>query len=285
MRKVLKIKQCMQTFEGDGIPVTRAFPVSDLRDNDPFLLFDHFGPINYQPGGATGVPAHPHCGFEAITYLLGGEIEHRDSWGGNATIKTGDIQWMTTGSGLIHSELVTEKFKKSGGIMQGLQIWVNLPSKYKNVKPWYQHIKKDDIPIIKESNNVSIKVLVGEIKDVKSSVQTYSPVSILDVNFFESNQISLDISKNQIAMVYVINGELQFIESNTIASKGQMVYFDQSSTEINLNSISSSGSYLLLAGEPLKESIIRHGPFVTNTDEKMQKAMLDYQNGKMGILK
>lgn len=285
MRKVLKIKQCMQTFEGDGIPVTRAFPVSDLRDNDPFLLFDHFGPINYQPGGATGVPAHPHCGFEAITYLLGGEIEHRDSWGGNATIKTGDIQWMTTGSGLIHSELVTEKFKKSGGIMQGLQIWVNLPKKYKTVKPWYQHIKKDDIPIIKESNNVSIKVLVGEIKDVKSSVQTYSPVSILDVNFFESNQISLDISKNQIAMVYVINGELQFIESNTIASKGQMVYFDQSSTEINLNSISSSGSYLLLAGEPLKESIIRHGPFVTNTDEEMQKAMLDYQNGKMGILK
>ena len=158
-------------------------------------------------------------------------------------------------------------------------------SKYKNVKPWYQHIKKDDIPIIKESNNVSIKVLVGEIKDVKSSVQTYSPVSILDVNFFESNQISLDISKNQIAMVYVINGELQFIESNTIASKGQMVYFDQSSTEINLHSISSSGSYLLLAGEPLKESIIRHGPFVTNTDEEMQKAMLDYQNGKMGILK
>ena len=285
MRKVLKIKQCMQTFEGDGIPVTRAFPVSDLRDNDPFLLFDHFGPINYQPGGATGVPAHPHCGFEAITYLLGGEIEHRDSWGGNAIIKSGDIQWMTTGSGLIHSELVTEKFKKSGGIMQGLQIWVNLHKKYKNVKPWYQHIKKDDIPIIKESNNVSIKVLVGEIKDVKSSVQTYSPVSILDVNFFESNQISLDISKNQIAMVYVINGELQFIESNTIASKGQMVYFDQSSTEINLNSISSSGSYLLLAGEPLKESIIRHGPFVTNTDEEMQKAMLDYQNGKMGILK
>ena len=125
--------------------------------------------------------------------MLGGEIEHRDSWGGNATIKTGDIQWMTTGSGLIHSELVTEKFKKSGGIMQGLQIWVNLPSKYKNVKPWYQHIK-DDIPIIKESN-VSIKVLVGE-KDVKSSVQTYSPVSIFRCKLFESNQISLDIQKS-----------------------------------------------------------------------------------------
>ena len=147
MRKIVSIKDCMKTFEGDGIPVTRAFPVPEIRENDPFLLFDHFGPINYEPGGATGVPPHPHCGFEAITYLLGGEVEHKDSWGGQAAIETGDIQWMTTGSGLIHSELVTDKFKKSGGIMQGLQIWVNLPQKNKKVKPWYQHIKKDEIPI------------------------------------------------------------------------------------------------------------------------------------------
>ena len=151
----------MKTFEGDGIPVIRAFPEPEMRENDPFLLFDHFGPIHYEPNGATGVPAHPHCGFEAITYLLGGEVEHKDSWGGQATIQKGDVQWMTTGSGLIHSELVTEKFKKKGGIMQGLQIWVNLPQKDKKAKPWYQHIKKDDIPVIKESDNVEIKVLVG----------------------------------------------------------------------------------------------------------------------------
>ena len=97
MRQILKIKQCTKTFEGDGIPVTRAFPVPGMRENDPFLLFDHFGPINYEPGGATGVPAHPHCGFEAITYMLGGEVKHRDSWGGEAEIETGDVQWMTTG--------------------------------------------------------------------------------------------------------------------------------------------------------------------------------------------
>ena len=137
MKKVVSINDCMKTFEGDGIPVTRAFPVPGMREVDPFLLFDHFGPINYEPGGASGVPAHPHCGFEAITYLLDGEVEHCDSWGGKATIKTGDIQWMTTGSGLIHSELVTDNFKKSGGIMQGLQIWVNLPKKDKKVKPGY----------------------------------------------------------------------------------------------------------------------------------------------------
>ena len=284
-RKVLNINDCMKTFEGDGIPVTRAFPVPEMREFDPFLLFDHFGPINYEPGGATGVPAHPHCGFEAITYLLGGEVEHKDSWGGQAAIETGDIQWMTTGSGLIHSELVTEKFKKSGGIIQGLQIWVNLPKKDKQVKPWYQHIKKDDIPAIKESSGVEIKVLVGKVKETKSLVQTYSPVSIFDVQFSNSDQINLEISKNQIAMVYVIDGELQFVEENKIAAKGQMIYYDQSADEINLTSISTEGSYLVLAGEPLNEPVVRHGPFVTNTEGEMKQAMLDYQNGKMGELR
>jgi len=285
MRKVLNINDCMKTFEGDGIPVTRAFPVPEMREFDPFLLFDHFGPINYEPGGATGVPAHPHCGFEAITYLLGGEVEHKDSWGGQAAIETGDIQWMTTGSGLIHSELVTEQFKKSGGIIQGLQIWVNLPKKDKQVKPWYQHIKKDDIPVIKESSGVEIKVLVGKVKETKSLVQTYSPVSIFDVQFSNSGQINLEISKNKIAMVYVIDGELQFVEENKIAAKGQMIYYDQSADEINLTSISTEGSYLVLAGEPLNEPVVRHGPFVTNTEGEMKQAMLDYQNGKMGELR
>ena len=284
MRKVISINECLKTYEGDGIPVTRAFPTPLIRENDPFLLFDHFGPIKYDPGGATGVPAHPHCGFEAITYLLEGEVEHKDSWGGQASIKTGDIQWMTTGSGLIHSELVTEKFKKSGGVMQGLQIWVNLQAKNKKVKPWYQHIKKDNIPTIKEKDGVWIKVLVGQIKDTKSLVQTYSPVSIFDIQFYKPDQISLDIPKNQIAMVYVIDGELKFFEKNKIASIGQMIYFDQSSSKINLTSISSSGSYLILAGEALNESVFRHGPFITNTEEEMKQAMLDYQNGKMGIL-
>jgi len=284
-RKVTEIRDCMKTFEGDGIPVTRAFPVPGMRELDPFLLFDHFGPIHYEPGGATGVPAHPHCGFEAITYLLGGEVEHKDSWGGHAAIETGDIQWMTTGSGLIHSELVTEKFKKSGGIMQGLQIWVNLPKINKKVKPWYQHIKKNNIPIYKENENIEIKVLVGNVKGIKSNVQTYSPVSILDVKFSIPEKIDLDIASEQMTIVYVIEGELQFSDQNKIASKGQMIYFDQSSDNINLISISENGSYLVLSGKPLDEPVSRYGPFVTNTEGEMKQAMLDYQNGKMGKLK
>jgi len=284
LRKVIKVFDCMKTFEGDGIPVTRAFPVASMRENDPFLLFDHFGPINYKPGGATGVPAHPHCGFEAITYLLDGEVEHKDSWGGQAIIESGDIQWMTTGSGLIHSELVTEKFKNSGGIMHGLQIWVNLSQKNKNVKPWYQHIKKNDIPIVKENKGVEIKVLAGEIKNTKSLVQTYSPVSIFDVQFSYPGQLNLNILKNQSAMIYIIKGELQFINKKKGATKGQMIFFDQSADEINITSISSKGSYLVLAGKPLKEPVVRHGPFVTNTEGEMKQVMFDYQSGKMGEL-
>jgi len=283
-KKVTRIQDCIKTFEGDGIPVTRAFPTPGVREFDPFLLFDHFGPINYKPEGATGVPAHPHCGFEAITYLLGGEIEHKDSWGGQANIETGDIQWMTTGSGLIHSELVTEKFKNNGGIMQGLQIWVNLPKKNKKVKPKYQLIKKNNIPIIKENDYIEIKVLVGKVKDIKSAIQTYSPVSIFDIQFSLPGKIDLDISSDQITIVYVIEGELQFTKENKIASKGQIIYFDQSGDKINLTSISKNGSYLVLAGKPLNEPIVREGPFITNTEEEMRQAILAYQNGKMGKL-
>ena len=284
-RNILSIKDCMKTFEGDGIPVTRAFPVPGIREVDPFLLFDHFGPIKYEPGSGTGVPAHPHCGFEAITYLLDGEIEHKDSLGGQASIRTGDVQWMTTGSGLIHSELITDSFKKSGGIMQGLQIWVNLPKRNKKAKPRYQHISKDKIPIIKlDNDNINIKILVGKVFGQESSVNTYSPVSIFDTQFTQPNNINLFIPSEQIAMVYIIEGKLKFKETESLATKGQMVYFDQTGDTINLHSQSQQGSYLVLAGKPLNESIARYGPFVANTDSEIKQAMLDYQTGKMGQL-
>ena len=284
IRKIINIKDCIKTFEGDGIPVARAFPVPEMREFDPFLLFDHFGPIHYEPGGATGVPSHPHCGFEAITYLLGGEVKHKDSWGGQASIKTGDIQWMTTGSGLLHSELVTDDFKKSGGKMEGLQIWINLPKKDKKVKPGYQHILKNGIPVINENENLQIKILVGKVRDTKSVIQTYSPVSIFDVQFFGPGEIQLDIPKEQVVLVYIIDGDLQFFQESKIASKKQMIYFDQLGDQVNLASISESGSYLVLAGRPLNEPIARHGPFVANTEEEIKQAILDYQNGKMGLL-
>ena len=285
IRKIKYILDCEKTFEGDGIPVTRAFPIAIRRENDPFLLFDHFGPISFKPGYGSGVPAHPHCGFEAITYLLQGEIEHQDSWGGQASIKTGDIQWMTTGSGLIHSELATEDFKKVGGIMEGLQIWVNLPRANKSAKPGYQHIDKKNIPFYEFENQVGkIIIIAGEIFGRKSIVNTYSPVSIFDIQLIKPGKINFTISKEQTLMLYVINGKIQFTEKNLLAQKGQMIYFDQNGDQVYFESISDNASYLVLAGKPLKEPISRHGPFVANTEAQIKQAIQDYNSGKMGNL-
>ena len=284
-RKVKLIQYCEKTYEGDNIPVARAFPVVNRREVDPFLLFDHFGPVDFAPGLATGVPSHPHCGFEAITYLLQGEMEHRDSWGGKAAIRTGDIQWMTTGSGLIHSELPTKDFKDKGGYMEGLQIWVNLPKSNKNVKPGYQHIEKINIPEINMNNQLGkIKIIVGSVLNKKSLINTFSPVSIFDIQFNKSGLTKLIIPHEQILMIYIIAGKIQIKENNQIVHEGQMIYYDQSGDELLLNSVSKKGSYLVLAGKPINESIVRYGPFVANTDGELKQLIMNYQSGKMGKL-
>ena len=284
-RTIVSITECKKTFEGDKIPVTRAFPIEERREVDPFLLFDHFGPINFKPGTATGVPAHPHCGFEAITYMLKGEIEHKDSWGGKAAIKTGDIQWMTTGSGLVHSELPTKNFKDKGGSMEGLQIWVNLPKTNKNVKPGYQHIEKINIPEISMNNQLGkIKIIAGSILNKKSLINTFSPVSIFDIQFNKPGSTKLIIPHEQILMIYIIVGKIQIKEQNQIVHEGQMIYYDQSGDELLINSISKKGSYLVLAGKPINESIVRYGPFVANTEGELKQSVINYQSGKMGKL-
>ena len=168
--------------------------------------------------------------------------------------------------------------------MQGLQIWVNLPQKNKKVKPWYQHIKKETIPTALENNNIKIKVLVGEIKGIKSKVQTYSPVSIFDIQFSKPDMTKFKVDKEQNLMIYIIDGQLQFSDSDKIANKGDMIFFDLSSDDVQLTSISEEGSYLVLAGKPLNEPVARYGPFVANSEGEIKKAMTDYQDGKMGTL-
>ena len=201
-RKVLNINDCMKTFEGDGIPVTRAFPVPEMREFDPFLLFDHFGPINYEPGGATGVPAHPHCGFEAITYLLGGEVEHKDSWGGKATIRTGDVQWMKTGSGIIHSEMPA----MSEGKLHGFQLWINMPAKLKMNKPEYIHIDAKQMKVHKDSEK-KIKIIAGKFDNFEGPVKGHNVEPIyFDVELEKDKIFNFDLPSTHNSFIYLIEG-------------------------------------------------------------------------------
>ena len=286
-RKITEIFDCLQTTEGDNVPVTRAFPVSGRMQIDPFLLFDHFGPVYYHPEEATGVPAHPHCGFEAITFMLNGEIEHRDSFGGQANIRSGDVQWMTTGSGLIHSELATETFRKSGGTLEGLQIWVNLPQIHKNIDPSYQHVPMAMIPTIDLQDNAGyIKVIAGEVMGMSSKVKTFSPISIFKVQLSPDATVDLEVKAEQTALIYVLAGAVGLQNSAEMAVKGQMVQFDGDGDLLSLHTNSSSKpvSFIVLAGQPLNQPLARYGPFVASTEAEIEKAVLSYQSGGMGQL-
>ena len=286
-RKITKIFDCFETTEGDSVPVTRAFPVSGRMQIDPFLLFDHFGPVHYNPEEATGIPAHPHCGFEAITFILNGEIEHKDSFGGRANIKSGDVQWMTTGSGLIHSELATETFRKSGGTLEGLQIWVNLPQVHKNVDPCYQHVPAEIIPTIDLQDNAGyIKVIAGKVMGVSSQVKTFSPISIFKVELSPDATVDLDVKEKHTALIYVLAGAVGLQNSAEMAVKGQMIQFDRDGDLLSLHTSTSLNpvSLIILAGQPLNQPLARYGPFVANTEAEIRKAMLSYQSGRMGQL-
>src|SRR3954463_14025786 len=170
-RPVARIVNALSTLEGGGFPVRRPFPVQGFSHFDPFLLVDHLGPVQWQPGKAIGAPDHPHRGFETVTYVLAGENEHRDSFGNADVLRPGDVQWMTAGAGVIHSEMPTPEFQRTGGVQQGFQIWVNLPATDKMMTPRYQTLRAADIPIATSADaRVRVRVIAGESLGVSARI-------------------------------------------------------------------------------------------------------------------
>src|SRR3954447_15609589 len=161
-RNVTKVFTAPSAQDGDGVDLRRAFPGATIMDIDPFLLLDQMGPTKFEPGDARGFPPHPHRGFETVTYLLSGEMQHHDSWGNRGTLRAGDVQWMTAGSGLVHSEMPGETLVRDGGRLHGFQLWINLPRKDKMIAPRYQDTKSDRIPVVRGSEGVEVKVIAGE---------------------------------------------------------------------------------------------------------------------------
>ena len=271
-RKVKAIVPTRTVLEGGGFKVRRPAAMGSLMS--PFLLLDEMGPADYAPGEAVGAPWHPHRGFETVTYMLAGEMEHEDSVGSKGVITPGDVQWMTAGKGIIHSELPTKKMMEEGGLMHGFQIWVNLPAKDKMMNPRYQDITADQSPTI-EKDGVWARVIAGECLGIESSIDTVIPITYVHVKMESGATLDKTLDTELNGMVYVFKGEVS-IEDKSVKD-GSLALLSAGS-EVTIEAKESS-EFLILAGPELNEPIARYGPFVMNTREAIMQAIDDYQRG------
>lgn len=284
-RSVLQAITAKTTLEGEGFVVHRAFPNHGLREFDPFLLLDEMGPMVFAAGEAKGAPDHPHRGFETVTYMIDGVFEHKDSQGHSGKIKPGDVQWMTAGSGVIHSEMPEKEFSQKGGTLHGFQLWINLPKKDKMTNPRYQDLPTDKIPIV-QHDGVKVKVIAGEAMGKKAVIETSTPIMYLHFTLQPGATVRQTVPQNYNAFAYVVNGKGLFDDKQRPVHKEQVVLFKQDGDAITIKAIdddeTSPLDVLLIAGVPLNEPVAHYGPFVMNTEKEIEQAILDYKGGKMG---
>jgi len=289
IRSVLKIIKSETTQDGEGVTLNRSFPNSYISEFDPFLLLDEIGPIDIKPGKQKGFPDHPHRGFETVTYLLEGRFEHKDSQGHAGIISAGDVQWMTAGSGVIHSEMPEKEFSKNGGKLHGFQLWINLPKSNKMMKPRYQEISQSKIPTgTTKDNDIAVKVIAGESLGAKAVIDTITPIMYLHFKLKPGSKILQPVPEEYNVFAYVIQGSGIFKQNNTsnkIIERGNLVIFDRDGDEVYIQAAKDSKislELLLIGGIPIKEPIARYGPFVMNTQQEIYQAIEDYRSGRLG---
>jgi hypothetical protein len=263
-------------LEGGGFKVRRPVAMGSLMS--PFLLLDEMGPVNYGPREAIGAPSHPHRGFETVTYMLEGAMQHADSAGNSGDLNPGDVQWMTAGRGIIHSELPHPDFYEAGGKMHGFQIWVNLPAKDKMMSPRYQDIPSEDLPTVESTDgNVWAKIIAGEAMGAKAVIDTVIPIQFIHFCMKQDAELVHHVGNDLNAMMYMFGGRAK-IAGETVED-GQLVLLD-GGIEVDI-STESGAEFLLLAGPEINEPIARYGPFVMNTRQEIHQAIIDYQNGTL----
>lgn len=270
---------------GDGFPVRSVFDYNGLgRELSPFLLLDFAAPHVFPPGSERrGVGAHPHRGFETVTVAYQGELEHRDSSGSGGRIGPGDVQWMTAAGGIVHEEFHSAEFTRKGGTLEMVQLWVNLPAKFKGAKPGYQTLVKADIPEVALPGDAGLlRVIAGEFAGHRGPARTFTPILLGDLHLRAGKSVRLPVPKGYTTALLVRNGEVQ-IEDGQRATEGDLAVFERTGNVIEVRAEKDSG-LLLLAGEPIPEPIFGHGPFVMNSRAEIQQAFEDYQLGKMGAL-
>jgi len=277
-REPTRVVTAHRQLEGAGFVVRRPIPGAELSMVDPFLLLDEMGPVEYAPGEAVGAPDHPHRGFETVTYALAGEFEHEDSAGHRGVLRPGDVQWMTAGAGIVHSEMPSQRIRDQGGRVHGFQIWVNLPARLKMTRPRYQEVPSEKIPRAATADGrARVTVIAGEALGARAVIDTHTPIVLQDWSLDEGADVFVPLPSTLNAAAYVFEGSARV--GGQQLRDGQLAVLGPGD-EVRLRG--GSGRLLLLAGEPLRERVAHYGPFVMNSDEELIQAVRDFQSGKMG---
>ena len=276
-REISAIVPTRTVLEGGGFKVRR--PAAMGRLMSPFLLLDEMGPVDYAPGEAVGAPSHPHRGFETVTYLLSGGMMHADSAGNSGDLNPGDVQWMTAGRGVIHSELPQDHMMEHGGLMHGFQIWVNLPAKDKMMPPRYQDIPSSEIPEVSSDDGaVWAKVIAGHALGVAAIIDTVIPITFIHLKLKPGASYTHSCEEDHNIMLYAFGGSLS-VEGRSLVDGGLGLLSPGDSVSIQAQ---NDGAELLILGGPeLGEPIARYGPFVMNTRQEIHQAIEDYNNGTL----
>jgi len=266
---------------GDGFPVRTLFSYNTPdAEVSPFLMLDYAGPREF-PAASTpkGVGMHPHRGFETVTLLYQGEVEHHDTAGNGGLIGPGDVQWMTAAKGLLHEEMHSAAFTRQGGTFEAIQLWVNLPAKFKMVAPHYQPITSDRIPVVKLDDQGSVvRVIAGTYQGVKGPATTYTPINLWELRLLAGQTVELNVPENYTMLLFALKGSVTINNSATL-NDAEIAFFERKGSAIILT-VLKDASLLVMSGEPIDEPIAGYGPFVMNTQEEIRQAVEDFESGR-----
>jgi quercetin 2,3-dioxygenase len=276
MKNVLRIhKQPEGHWVGDGFPVHTVLDYQRHPELSPFLLLDHAGPADFAPAEKPrGVGWHPHRGFETVTVVLDGEVDHEDTAGNGGRIGAGDVQWMTAGAGLLHKEMHSDAFTRRGGRFHALQLWVNLPAKSKMTAPRYQTLLSSEIPSVD-----GVRVIAGEYAGAKGPAQTFTPVNLFLAELGAKRSLRLKLRDGYSAGLYVVQGQISL--SGEKAAEGELVVLDRKGDEVAIEAVTDALVFVM-NGAPIDEPVAGYGPFVMNTPREIQQAFADYHAGRLG---
>ncbi len=290
LRPVTRVSDAPSSFEGEGFPVRRAFAGASMAELDPFVHMDQMGEVEYGPGEPKGTPWHPHRGFETVTYMIDGIMQHQDSIGGGGVITNGSTQWMTAGSGILHIERPPEQLIATGGLFHGIQLWVNLPAADKWIDPRYQPIEGDEVLLLTSPDGGAlVRVIAGDVAGHPGPGSTHTPISLVHATVEPGAELLLPWPRDFNALVYVLSGHGVVGPDAQPIHTGQLAVFGAGDALVLRADTAQESRHpaldvLVLGGKPIGEPVYAYGPFVMNTRDEVAQAFEDFQAGKLGTV-